>query len=60
MVLPLASNTFTVDVAVVGAGMVGLTLANLLCKQGKSVAVIDRSQITTFENDRTIEARVTA
>ncbi|MEM7401477.1 MAG: UbiH/UbiF/VisC/COQ6 family ubiquinone biosynthesis hydroxylase [Pseudomonadota bacterium] len=50
----------SVDVVITGAGMVGLTLANLLCKQGKSVAVIDRSQITTFENDRTIEARVTA
>ncbi len=60
MVLPLASDALIVDVAVVGAGMVGLTLANLLCKQGKSVAVIDRNQIATFENDHPIEARVTA
>ena len=48
------------DVVITGAGMVGLTLANLLCKQGKSVAVIDRNQIATFEQDRPIEARVTA
>ena len=56
----MASDTLTVDVAVVGAGMVGLTLANLLCKQGKSVAIIDRNQVASFENDHPCEARVTA
>ena len=53
-------NHFSVDVVITGAGMVGLTLASLLCKQGKSVAVIDRNQIAKFENDHPYEARVSA
>lgn len=36
-----------VDVAVIGAGIVGLTTADLLAKAGKSVAVIDAGRIVT-------------
>jgi len=40
--------------------MVGLTLANLLSKQGKSIAVIDRNPIAEFEHDEELSSRVTA
>ncbi len=56
----MTSEHFSVDVVITGAGMVGLTLANLLCKQGKSVAVIDRNTVASFESDHPYEARVTA
>ena len=56
----MASNSLNVDVVVVGAGMVGLTLANLVAQQGKSIAVIDRNKIASFKNDQPYEARVTA
>ena len=48
------------DVVVVGAGMVGLTLANLLSQQGKSIVVIDRNEVASFKDDHPYEARVTA
>lgn len=56
----MTSEHLTVDVVITGAGMVGLTLANLLVQQGKSIAVIDRNQIAIFEDDHPYEARVTA
>lgn len=56
----MASEQLTVDVAVVGAGIVGLTLANLVAQQGKSIAIIDRNKITSFKNGQPYEARVTA
>ena len=56
----MTRKQYNVDVAVVGAGMVGLTLANLLAQQGKSIAVIDRSNIADFNDGQSYEARVTA
>lgn len=56
----MTSKAITVDVVVVGGGMVGLTLANLLLKQGKSIAIIDRSEIGTFKEDQEYQSRVTA
>lgn len=50
----------TVDVVITGAGMVGLTLANLLSKQGKSIAIVDRCEVTTFKEHQDYQARVTA
>ncbi len=49
-----------VDVVIVGAGMVGLTLANLLSKQGKSLAIIDRNIPQEFDTTQPYDARVTA
>ncbi len=49
-----------VDIIIVGGGMVGLTLANLLSLQGKSIAIIDRNQVSAFENNQDYQARVTA
>ena len=48
------------DVIIVGAGMVGLTLANLLQKQGKSIAIIDQKEPPKFDLDQEYDARVTA
>jgi 2-octaprenyl-6-methoxyphenol hydroxylase len=38
----------SVDVAIVGAGMVGLTLASALARAGVSVAVVDRAPAVVF------------
>lgn len=48
------------DVVIVGAGMVGLSLANLLLRQGKSIAIIDRSEPPSFNSSQEYSARVTA
>ena len=56
----MSSEHFSVDVVITGTGMVGLTLANLLSKQGKSIAVIDRNPIAEFEHDEELSSRVTA
>jgi len=48
------------DVVIVGAGMVGLTLANLLTKQGKSIAIIDQHEPARFASNQEYDARVTA
>jgi len=56
----MTSKAITVDVVVVGGGMVGLTLANLLAKQGKSIAIIDRSEVGTFIKGQEYQSRVTA
>ncbi len=56
----MTSEDFSVDVVITGAGMVGLTLANLLSLQGKSIAVIDCNEIARFKDKNTYEARVTA
>jgi len=50
----------SVDVVITGAGMVGLTLANLLSMQGKSIAIIDRNEIAEFKENQAYQARVTA
>jgi glycine/D-amino acid oxidase-like deaminating enzyme/nitrite reductase/ring-hydroxylating ferredoxin subunit len=49
---PLDSDIF-VDVAVVGAGIAGLTTAYLLCKSGKNVAILEDGQIASGESSRT-------
>ena len=56
----MSAEHLTVDVAIVGAGMVGLTLANLLSKQGKSIAIVDRSEVTVFKEHQDYQSRVTA
>jgi len=56
----MPNSVFQVDVAIVGAGMVGLTLANLLAKQGFSIAIIDRNIPQEFGTTQPYEARVTA
>src|SRR5687767_1956927 len=42
---PALSETVTVDVAVIGAGIVGITAGYLLKQEGLKVAVIDRKEI---------------
>ncbi len=42
---PSVSHHVLVDVAIVGAGIVGVTTANMLKKAGKTVALIDANQI---------------
>jgi len=53
-------SAINVDVVIVGAGMVGLTLANSLSKQGKSLAIIDRNIPQEFDTTQPYDARVTA
>jgi glycine/D-amino acid oxidase-like deaminating enzyme len=43
--LPILGHDLRVDVAVVGGGITGLTLAALLAEQGRSVAVLERNRI---------------
>lgn len=49
----------SVDVAIVGAGITGLTAAYLLKRAGRSVAVIDRGRVGGVDTMRTT-AHVTA
>ncbi len=49
-----------VDVVIVGAGMVGLCVANLLAMQGKSITIVDKAEPPVFNNRQAYEARVTA
>ena len=49
-----------VDVVIVGIGMVGLSSANLLAMQGKTIAIVDRDTPAEFKQDQEYEARVTA
>jgi glycine/D-amino acid oxidase-like deaminating enzyme/nitrite reductase/ring-hydroxylating ferredoxin subunit len=50
---PALSADETADVCVVGAGISGLTTAYLLCKQGRSVIVLDDGKIGSGETGRT-------
>ena len=56
----MTAKATQVDVIIVGAGMAGLTLANLLAKQGKSLAVIDRVLPPEFDCKEPYDVRVTA
>jgi len=56
----MTSKNLVVDVVITGAGMVGLTLANLLSKQGKSIAIVDRSEVAAFKDKQDYQSRVTA
>ena len=49
-----------VDIIIVGAGMSGLTLANLLARQGSSLAVVDRVLPADFDHLQPSHPRVTA
>ncbi|MEJ2115322.1 MAG: UbiH/UbiF/VisC/COQ6 family ubiquinone biosynthesis hydroxylase [Gammaproteobacteria bacterium] len=49
-----------IDIVIVGAGMVGLTLANLLSQQGKSIAIVDRNEAVAFADEQEYQARVSA
>jgi len=56
---PTLDRDVTVDVAIVGAGIVGLTAAMLLKRAGKKVAVIEARQIAIGSSGHTT-AKVTA
>lgn len=49
---PLATNT-RCDVAIIGAGVTGLTTAYLLAKEGKDVLVLDDGDVTGGQTGRT-------
>jgi glycine/D-amino acid oxidase-like deaminating enzyme/nitrite reductase/ring-hydroxylating ferredoxin subunit len=56
---PALENKVTVDVAIVGSGIVGLTAATLLKRAGKTVAVIEARQVAAGVSGHTT-AKVTA
>ena len=56
---PAAAGTISVDVAVVGAGIVGLTAAWLLKNAGKTVAVLDARRVAASVTGHTT-AKVTS
>ncbi len=56
---PSLDNRVTVDVAIIGGGIVGLTAATLLKKAGKTVAVIESRQVAAGVSGHTT-AKVTA
>ncbi len=56
----MPNQALQVDVVIVGAGIVGLSVANLLAKQGLSLAIIDRSPPPDFDSNQQYDARVTA
>jgi glycine/D-amino acid oxidase-like deaminating enzyme/nitrite reductase/ring-hydroxylating ferredoxin subunit len=56
---PSYSNNVSVDVAIVGAGIVGVTAATLLKRAGKTVAVIESKRISTGVSGHTT-AKITS
>ncbi|TVQ20213.1 MAG: FAD-dependent oxidoreductase [Leptolyngbya sp. DLM2.Bin15] len=56
---PTFSNGISVDVAIIGAGIVGLTAATQLKKAGKTVAVIESGQVAAGVSGHTT-AKVTS
>lgn len=56
---PTFSNGISVDVAIIGAGIVGLTAANRLKKAGKTVAVIESGHVAAGVSGHTT-AKVTS
>jgi glycine/D-amino acid oxidase-like deaminating enzyme/nitrite reductase/ring-hydroxylating ferredoxin subunit len=50
---PALDRDVTVDVAVIGAGITGLTAAYLLKQAGRSVAVIDRGRVAGMDTGHT-------
>jgi glycine/D-amino acid oxidase-like deaminating enzyme/nitrite reductase/ring-hydroxylating ferredoxin subunit len=50
---PCIADQLRVDVAVIGAGMSGLSVAYHLCQAGRSVAVLDKGLIGSGETGRT-------
>jgi glycine/D-amino acid oxidase-like deaminating enzyme/nitrite reductase/ring-hydroxylating ferredoxin subunit len=56
---PALSNNLSVDVAIVGAGIAGITAATLLKRAGKTIAVIESRQISQGVSGHTT-AKVTS
>ncbi len=56
----MTAQAAQVDAIIVGAGIAGLTLANLLAKQGKSLAIVDRVLPPEFDREQPYDVRVTA
>ena len=56
----MPDKSLQVDVVIVGAGMVGLTLAALLAKQGKTIAIVDHNAPPEFKPNQEYDVRVTA
>jgi glycine/D-amino acid oxidase-like deaminating enzyme/nitrite reductase/ring-hydroxylating ferredoxin subunit len=56
---PSLTNDVSVDVAIIGTGMVGITAATLLKRAGKTVAAIESKQISTGVSGHTT-AKVTS
>jgi glycine/D-amino acid oxidase-like deaminating enzyme/nitrite reductase/ring-hydroxylating ferredoxin subunit len=52
-IFPTLRNSISVDVAIIGGGIAGLTAAYLLKTSGKTVAVLDQSSIATGESGHT-------
>src|SRR2546423_8534706 len=50
---PRLDRDLTVDVAIVGGGITGLTAAHLLTREGLSVAVIDRDRVGGVDTGHT-------
>jgi glycine/D-amino acid oxidase-like deaminating enzyme/nitrite reductase/ring-hydroxylating ferredoxin subunit len=50
---PILEKNTRVDVCIVGAGIVGLTCAYTLLKQGKSVIIVDQGDLSSGQSART-------
>jgi glycine/D-amino acid oxidase-like deaminating enzyme/nitrite reductase/ring-hydroxylating ferredoxin subunit len=50
---PPLSGSIVADVCIVGAGIAGLTAAYFLCKQGKTVVMLDDGDVGTGQTPRT-------
>jgi glycine/D-amino acid oxidase-like deaminating enzyme/nitrite reductase/ring-hydroxylating ferredoxin subunit len=51
--LPTLDDSVQADVCVIGGGIAGLTAAYLLCKEGRSVVLVEASNIGSGETGRT-------
>lgn len=54
------SSAVVFDVVIVGAGIVGATLASLLGRSGKRVALIEVREVQPFDPDKAYDLRVSA
>ena len=50
---PVLNKNIDADVCIVGAGIAGMTTAYLLAREGKSVVILDKSQIGSGETEHT-------
>ena len=51
--IPALDKNIDADVCIVGAGIAGMTTAYLLAREGKSVVILDKSQIGSGETAHT-------
>src|SRR5665213_143638 len=51
--IPVLDKSIDADVCVVGAGIAGMTTAYLLAREGKSVVILDKSEIGSGETTNT-------